>query len=253
MFDYKLVWKYSLRALKNYRKDSRALRNANVILTDTYAHKTYFSDTFNIPHSKMHVLPIGILSHDFIAQEKPHTDVCTVGFYGGFIPLQGVRHIIETARIMQKYSDIKFELVGNGFEYDTMRKLAESYKLSNIYFIGWVSFVIVRRSLRICLGIFGDTHKANIVIPNKIYHYAAMKKAIITKKTDAIQELFTHTKDCILCNSNPLEIADCILNLKEQYIQKEQIAQNAHALITQNYNEQAIARMFVSIITNTCL
>lgn len=252
VFDYKLVHKYSIRALKNYLKDKRALRAADGIIADTEAHKQFFMQQFNIPEQKIHVLPIGVHTPDFTPTESSPNSVFTVGFYGGFIPLQGVTNIIETARILHTNPQIRFELVGNGFEYEKMQQLSEKYGLTNLSFTGWVPYETLAETINswdICLGIFGETMKADIVIPNKIYHYAALKKAIITKATPAISELFTHNTSIITCAAKPEEIAKHIIDLQNNSEKREYIAEQAYNLITQSYNEKKIAESFVSILS----
>ena len=252
VFDYKLVHKYSIRALKNYLKDARAFAGATGIIADTEAHKKYYLQTFTIPEKKIHVLPIGVYTPDFTPIQSLPNSIFTVGFYGGFIPLQGVTNIIETARILHTNPQIRFELAGNGFEYEKMQQLSEKYGLTNLSFTGWVPYETLAETINswdICLGIFGETMKADIVIPNKIYHYAALKKAIITKTTMAISELFTHNTSIITCAAKPEEIAKHIIDLQNNSEKREYIAEQAYNLITQSYNEKKIAESFVSILS----
>ncbi|MFW5851492.1 MAG: glycosyltransferase family protein [Bacteroidota bacterium] len=252
VLDYKLVWKYSPRALKNYYKDKRALSACDFMLADTNTHKEYYAKSFSISRSKIFVLPIGVNTDDF----KPHTIknknnlITKVGFYGGFIPLQGVSNIIEAARLLSNKPHIQFELVGNGFEYSDMVKKAESYKLQNLAFIDWQDFhklPDIISSWDICLGIFGNTPKADVVIPNKIFHYAALGKPIISKKTPAIYELFSESS-IALCSSQPQEIADTIEYLISDPIKRCQLAENA-LHVAQSNNHRHIASSFVKILS----
>ena len=103
----------------------------------------------------------------------------------------------------------------------------------------------------ICLGIFGDSYKTDVVIPNKIYHYAAAKKSIITKDTIAINELFEHNINILLVNNNPEELSQAILSLSKDRSKRETLADSAYALISQNYNQDKIAQMFVNFL-RTC-
>jgi glycosyltransferase involved in cell wall biosynthesis len=129
--------------------------------------------------------------------------------------------------------------------------LAKKHTLSNITFIGWLPYEALPQRIAswdMCLGIFGETRKADIVIPNKIYHYAAMKKAIVTKRTTAITEIFTDMHNIILCDSQAEQIAEQILLLQKRKPLREAIAERAHSHIHSCFNEQAIAQQFRSIV-----
>ena len=103
-------------------------------------------------------------------------------------------------------------------------------------------------SFDICLGVFGDSFKTDVVIPNKIYHYAAARKPIITKNTEGVKELFQEGKNICLVKNDPQEIANAILNLSSDVALREQLAESAYQLISQNYNEDKIAEMFVNFL-----
>lgn len=253
VFDYKKVKEGSLRARKNFLKDKISLHKADVVLCDTDAHRHYFHRTFHVPLSKMRVVQVGVNTDEFYPQPVPPgpRQPFTVGFYGGFIPLQGTRYIIETAKILQGHTDIHFHLIGEGFEYADMRHLAEvQYGLKNITFSGWCPYEDLNEAVNrfdVCLGIFGDGMKTSLVIPNKVYHYAALEKAIITRNTSAVREIFTPGENIVLTGSDPAEIAMRILELKANKTFRESIAAGGYKMITQKYNHRVIAEKIVRI------
>ena len=251
VFDYQQVYRYSPRAYKNYLKDKTPLHKSDLIIADTEAHKSYFSKTFKINPAKIKVLPIGADVTQFKPVNRQKKSTFNVGFYGGFIPLQGVTHIIEAAQILQGETDIQFSLIGTGFEWEKMKQLVKKLALTNVNFLGWVAYDELSSKINefdICLGIFGDTKKTDIVIPNKIYHYAALKKCIITKETPAIKELFTNQQNIVLTDNNPKAIAEQILTLKNNTSFTNKIATAGHQMITNNYNEHKIATQFIAIL-----
>ena len=256
VFDYKSISRWSPRAYKNYLKDKLPFKAATLLISDTLAHKHYFHSTFGIPLDKIEVLPIGANVSDFSPTVKKQTDIFTVGFYGGFIPLQGVLKIIETAELLQTDSSIKFNLIGTGFQYKEIQELVKSKGLKNVIFEGWISYDELSthiNSYDICLGIFGETPKAKLVIPNKIYHYAAMGKPIVTMKTTAVSEVFKDQENIYLTTNAPSEIKDAILSLKDNNQLKEKLGKNALQLIQQNMNEVKIAERFIAIVRERLL
>jgi len=253
VFDYKKVWKYSPRALKNFYKDKIAMGLADVIFCDTHAHLKYFEETIGIDPSKMHVLPVGVNTDEFkpILAKQSSVENFTVGFYGSFIPLQGADKIVEAANILRE-EHINFEMIGEGVECRRVKKLAiEKHQLSKVTFTGKVPYEELNAAINkfdICLGIFGGTQKANLVIPNKVYHYAGIRKPIITQDSVGIREIFTHEENVILTSTEPSEIAEQILRLKSDEVLRDKIANNAYVKITEEFNEIKIAEMFINAL-----
>lgn len=246
VFDYKKVGKYSPRAFKNYLKDKISMSMADLVVCDTHAHLQYFHDTFNIPENKMHVLPVGVNTDDFKPAPVQHPqNTFIAGFYGGFIPLQGTRMIIEAAKVLQPHTDIQFRLIGDGFEFKKVQQLAKDYGLDNVSFLGWVNYDKLAEEVNafdICLGIFGETMKADAVIPNKIFHYAALQKAIITKNAPAIREIFEDGRDIILSENTATAIAEKILLLKNDPVLRAAVAEQGYRKIVTGYNHKVIGK-----------
>jgi glycosyltransferase involved in cell wall biosynthesis len=247
--DYKLVSPYGLSALRNYLRDKLSQKYADFVVTDTQAHKEYFHKKFGTPLEKMGNLYIGNNFDEFYSSNEPiNPSHFLVGFYGGFIPLQGVMNIIDAAYILKDELDISFELIGNGFQYEEAKRRIVSLNLKNIILLGWLDVNSLRTHIQkfnLALGIFGETEKSNFVIPNKVYHYVACGKAVITKDSPAIRELFKHNENMYLTDHNPKNIADAILNLKKNPNERIRIAKNAYELLHKNYNETAVAQRLI--------
>ncbi len=247
VFDYKNVSRWSPRAYKNYLKDKLPFKAVDLLLADTEQHRQYYHKTFGIPLNKIEVLPVGANTSEFQPQEISQNEIFTVGFYGGFIPLQGVRLIIEAAELL-KAKEIQFNLIGTGYQYQEMQDLAKEKQLSNVHFDGWSDYKDLPEKISkfdICLGIFGDTPKAPLVIPNKIYHYAAMGKPIITMDSAAIREVFTQEENIVLIGNNGKSIAEAILELKHNSEKRKQLANNARKLAEQSFSEDKIAEKLI--------
>lgn len=248
--DFGHFWKLPFK----YFLDKIPFSKCDVLISDTNCHKNYFSRKFNIPLEKIHVLPIGVSTDSFYKSERiPSSDgVFKVGFYGTFVPLQGTDKIIETAHVLKDHADIRFEIVGGGYRFKQAKDLAEKRKLTNVRFQGVLKYNELNAQLNqfdLCLGIFGDSKKADYVIPNKIYHYASVGKCTLTKDTDGIKELFTDNENIILTSIKPQDIANAILKLKADPKKIESIGEKAYQLITKEYNEVEIAKRFLAILS----
>ncbi len=245
--DFGQIWKKPFK----YLLDKIPFSRCDILIADTQHHKEYFSQTFGIPEEKIFVLPIGADTSLFYPAPQPQNEKFVVGFYGNFVPLQGTDKIIETAHILRHHKDIVFDIVGSGYRLKSTLKLASKLKLNNVKFIGNVPYSQLNGHINqfdICLGIFGDSLKADLVIPNKIYHYAAAGKCIITKDTEGIREIFTHDHNIVLTQNSPQKIAETILRCKANTTFARQIGENALKTISTGYNARAVAQIFVDIL-----
>jgi glycosyltransferase involved in cell wall biosynthesis len=250
VYDYKLVSPWGISALRNYWRDKTPMSVADLVFTDTEQHKNYFHKKFKIPKEKMEVLYIGNSFDDFKPIPKIQHTKLKVGFYGGFIPLQGVMQILKAIEILRN-EDIDFELIGNGFEYQKAIKYIQEKNLNFISLPGWISQDELAKRINtydIALGIFGLGEKTNLVIPNKVYHYASSDLAIISKDTPAIREIFTDKEDIYLVEGSPESIAKAILDLKANPNLRKALARNALNKMQNEWNETKIAEIFLQKI-----
>lgn len=251
VYDYKQVWRYSPRALKNYYKDRIAMNAADAVIADTEQHRRYFSDVIRIPEDKISIVPVGADVDKFFPIAPPPDDgVFRVGFYGGYIPLHGIDRILGAARLLIDRPDIHFEIVGNGFEEKKIKTAERRDPLRNLTFTDIIAYDQLNQKINtfdVCLGVFGDGIKTGMVVPNKVFHYAACGRCIITRDTPAIREVFTHQQDIVLCKGTAQEIANAVLQLKENPEVRRAIATAARRLIVQRYNQDAVARQLLSV------
>lgn len=252
VFDYKTVSRYSPRAYKNYLKDSRSLSKADLIIADTEMHKKYYEQKFGIPGEKIKVVPVGVITEDFfpIGKKSPKSSMITAGFYGSFIPLHGIEVIINAAEILRENDNIRFKIAGQGILFQKMKKMAETKKLNNIFFPGYIPYPSLNleiNSYDIALGIFGKSRKAGMVIPNKLFHYASCNKPLITMESEGVKEIFTHGENIHLCTPEGDALAEAILTLQnEKY--RITIGNKAGKLIRENYNEIKTAGRLIEFL-----
>jgi glycosyltransferase involved in cell wall biosynthesis len=253
VFDYKTVWKYSPRALKNYLKDLRAFRRSDLILADTESHKEYYINRFNIEPSKISIVHVGVHTKDFhpLNTDRKSGNKIIVGFYGSFIPLHGIDKIIAAAKLLESRKNLEFRIFGNGPGFEKIREQTLKLELKNAILEGWIDYKSMNAAINdmdICLGIFGESLKAQLVIPNKIYHYAACKKPIITADTKGIREIFEDGKNIFLSGNDARSIAKSIEILADSPALRLSIGENGYQLVTRDYNEKRIADEFLKAV-----
>ena len=235
---------------EKYLRDVTAFRASDFILMDTECDRQWIIDKYRLDPDRVFVLPIGVDTSIFNPIDVGANDQFVVGFHGGFIPLQGVDRIVKAAKHLEDDPDIVFDIVGAGSQYKKILKLADRIHVPNVKFRGWVNYDGINdivNGFDVCLGIFGDSIKTDMVIPNKVYEYAAIKKCIITKDTPAIKEIFEDGKHMVLTDSAPEAIAAKIQEMKQDPNRRQSIAEEGYKVVTSEYDEAGIARKFVAI------
>jgi glycosyltransferase involved in cell wall biosynthesis len=170
-----------------------ACRAANQVVLDTATHANYFAQTFGLPKSKLTAVWVGAEPEVFPRAYEPR-DVCKtplVLFYGKFIPLHGIDTIIHAVRLTRG-EPIDWVIIGKGQETGKIRALIEANPSPHLRWVTWVNYHELSGWLAratVCLGIFGDTDKADRVIPNKVFQILMSGKPLVTRDSSAIREL----------------------------------------------------------------
>ena len=231
-------------------RDRMGTNNSDWLIMDTKAHLDWMVNAYNFNPQKTGIVPIGADVEKFKPEPKTNSDKFQVGFYGGFVPLQGVDRIVQCAKMLEQEKDIQFDIIGYGPFYKKVKALASKLQVQNVDFKGWVQYEELNKSLNnfdLALGVFGTSLKTDLVIPNKIYHYAAMKTCIVTKDTPGIRENFGDGENIVLTQNSPEKIAEKIMELKADSQKRERIAANGYELVRDHYNEDVVAGAFLQV------
>lgn len=233
--DRKLVSPWSSKAAYYWLADWSSAVLADRILLDTQTHIRYFAGLFYVKENKFIKSWVGEDDSVFHPRLKPDgSQNFNVTFIGNFIPLQGIEFILDAARLLGTRPEIQFTIIGDGQTHDKMTKLARNLELHNVEFISRVPLADLPQytaKADVCLGVFGNTKKAGLVIPNKIYQAVAMGKAVVSADTPAVRELFTDRENILLCKPASGEsLAAAILELREHPALKDQIARECYNL-----------------------
>jgi glycosyltransferase involved in cell wall biosynthesis len=259
VFDRQIYSAESFRAKYYWFLDWFTCRLADKILLDTNEQIKYFISEFKIKQEKFSRLFVGaddnlmkpreILSNNNLPA-KPSGKIL-VFFYGNYIPLQGAKYIIESANIL-KEENFHFNLLGSGQDYQGAIELAREFGLKNITFLPRVSYEKLSLYINqadICLGIFGQTPKTQRVIPNKVFDYLACAKPFITAETPAIKELLEDKVHCLFCETaNASDLAKKILELKNNNVLREKIAQNGYKLYQEKLTPKVLGKILRTIV-----
>lgn len=234
--------------------DRKTFASCDIILSDTNEHAKYYSSEFGVPLSKFETIYIGTDDSVFYPRPRKTHESFEVGFWGAYVPLQGVETIVEAASRLKDRNDIAFRMNGRGQMFPKAKTLADEKGLRNMQFVQeWVSYEelpAVINEFDVCLGIFGSGSKSMNVIPNKVYEGLAMAKPVITADTPAARELLMDRKNCLLVPPDDADaLGDAILKLKEDSGLRESIASGGYELFKSSLAPAATGRRLASVLT----
>ena len=247
----------SLTARWNRWIDALAFRLSDIVLADTAAHAAYYQSACGVPARKLVVVPVGYddalfdpdrAAPDATRASAPATPgaAFTVLFFGSFLPLHGVEAVVEAARaVLRRDPAVRFRFIGSGDTWARARALASELGASNCSFEPWVPLTALPAliaSADVALGIFGRTDKARRVVPHKVFQSLGMRRPVITARTPAVEEFFTHGENIWLCDEPYAEtLAAAVLRLKADTAFRERLAAGGHRTVKERFTPAVVA------------
>ncbi|MDP2726471.1 MAG: glycosyltransferase [Dehalococcoidia bacterium] len=256
--DRKLIRPGSILARGLWLLDKVSCSLADLVFLDTQVHIDWYSERYGLKKERFRRVLAGAEALEIHGLANQHnSNPFKVLYFGNFIPLHGVEHILGAARELRGHNDISFELVGEGQTYDEAQRLAQDNGLSNVRFIhGWFPTSELANRVReaaVCLGIFGTGKKADLVIPQKVAFSLALGRPVLTRDSPAVREVFTPGRDIMVCQAgSPQSLAASILALKGDAALRRDIAQEGYRRFQESFCPKAIGKSVKEILTTLC-
>jgi glycosyltransferase involved in cell wall biosynthesis len=245
--------RHSARGLRYRLTDWLSCTLASSVWLDTQTHIDWYANEFRIPAGKFRRVWVGADDEVMTPNGDKRSEKFTIFFYGTFIPLQGIEHIVEAAAIVgSKTQDIQFVLCGDGQTHDEIRRLASRLGVRNLEFLRRRPPAELSRLIAgsdVCLGIFGGGEKTQRVIPNKVFDALACRRPVITADTPAAREALVNGKHAWLCPAaSPEALAAAILESRENNTAREHIAHAGYELFKRRFSIAALATELPPIV-----
>lgn len=224
--DRKLIKPESKKAKLVLRKDILSLTKSDYIIHTSNHELTYWEKIMgiSIDPSKVFIAPICNIFPLASKKKFLQNDVLRICWWGTFIPLHGLDNILQAMKILkQTQAKVTCNLFGvNNEFFDSYLEKIHLYQIND--------FVILRKDLNfsngllpnylvdncdLALGIFGDTDKADNVVPNKLIEALSMGLPTLTMNSPALKEFFNPETDFWACEPSPESIAESILTIAD--------------------------------------
>ncbi len=234
------------------------LNAADYVLSDTYAHASYSFTNFGISSDKFTTLYVGTDEKVFTessSKEKDNKKSFNVFFYGNFLPLHGINHIINAAEALKDKKDIQFTIIGGANRKEDMEVFLADVakrKLNNVEHKPWVEYEelpdYIRRS-DLCLGgPFAGTPQAQKVITGKAYQFLSIAKPTIIGAID--EEVgFVDKRNCLLIKQGSTdELVANILWAYENQDKLAKIGKSGQDLYKKKFSQAAQQKVLRSVL-----
>lgn len=214
------------------------------------------------PAKKLHWLKNGVDIDYFIKNNQSSRWRTLNGFntedfillYGGIIGhAQGLDVILKAADKLRNFDKIKFVLVGDGPEKESLLILKEKLSLSNVYFLENVDKSTMLTILKDIDAAIIPLKKLDLfkgAIPSKIFENLIMKKPILLGVDGEAKELFVNDGKCgfYFEPENFIELSEKIITLYNSPGLIKVFGENAYKYVIQNFSRDKIAENFISFI-----
>lgn len=221
------------------RCDAWAAGLADVILADTPEDADEFARVTGTPRTKWHVVWVGADPGVFVERPDVTVEPRSVLFYGTYIPLQGIEHIVRASLLMSR--DWRVRLVGSGqLRPDIERLVAElGARVEIVDQVPETDLPALIASSMVCLGVFGEGAKTARVVPNKVFQCMAVGRPIVTGDTPAVATLGAAVERVPV--GDPAAIAAAVSKLMDDPVRREALARRARQTFVDRFDDVAVA------------
>jgi len=252
ILDRKSYSKYSLASLKYIFFDWISCQLSDMIISETNAYTNYFVKTFKINKNKFRRIFIGADDSILYPRERKYPNKeFLVHFHGTYLRIKGIPNIIKAANIL-KDENVRFKLIGKLGTYQEAMDLVKEFNLKNVEFVDFMPYEKLAEHMTqadICLGAFGDIPKSYRCSSFKVIEALAVKRAVITADFPSLEELLTDQVHCLFCKpDNEKDLAEKILELKNNPELREKIAENGYQLFKQKFTSKVLGKELKNIL-----
>ena len=232
--------------------DRLACRRADRVLVDTRAHAAYFARALALPPARLAVVPMGAWPRPPLP--PPPAAPFEVLYFGSYIPLHGLEHVLGAARQLAALPDVRFTLVGDGQQYAAVREQARRWCLTNVRFAReWLAEDdLVARYLapaHVCLGVFGASPKAARVVPAKALLALAAGRPLVTRDSPAAREALVDGEHALLCPPADADaLADALRRLRADATLRARLAAAGPPVVVAGYSPDALGRQLLAVL-----
>lgn len=196
--DWRHVGETSPKAMVYRVMDALAFHLSDLYLIDTEVRAQQIRSKFGVRDThaaRVLSLPVGAPSWavPITRQVRNAGSPYRVLYYGNYVPLHGVEHVIDAVKRISPGLAVQLTMVGNGDRRPIAEQRVSDLELGDIVkFVDSVPESQLHSLIEahdLVLGIFGSSAKASSVIANKVWQGLACGRPVLTRSSDALREI----------------------------------------------------------------
>ena len=233
----------------------RILEEINYMLSNRIVlYSKAIIHSYGLERYKDKILPFGARFVDgnlFKIKKGINERKILIGYVGRFVEEKGIREFIDAIPVvLEKRGNVEFLVCGEGPLFREIKDKIKNNKLSdNVKLVGWVPHEELPEYLNILKLFVLPSHTEGM--PNIVLEAMSCGTPVLATPVGGIKDIIRNEKTgFILENNSPEAIAENIIKVLG-HSNLDEIAENAHALIQQEYTYDAAVRRYEEIL-NTC-
>ncbi len=238
-------------------------RSADHIVVVTSAFKTYLVENCQVAAEKISVIENGVNTHLFcphspneeIRRQIAAEDKFVVSYIGTMGIAHGLETVLDAARILQnRASNIRFMLVGEGAEKQTLVSRATSMGLNNLTFLdqqdrGKIPAFIC--SSDACLVMLRKAELFKTVLPTKLLEFMSCGRPVLLGVDGEARRIMDDAGAGLFVEpQNAEDLAEKIIQLAANPGLCEVLARNGRAYIVREFSRQQTASRYIAVLEN---
>lgn len=271
IYEVKDLWPLTLIELGGYSKwhpvimamqwcENFAYRESDAVISVLPNAKDYMIEHGLAPE-KFHYVPNGIRLDEMIGSAPLDDEIkklipknkFIVGYAGTIGHANALDYLIESAKILEKFSDIHFVIVGEGKERGRLMQMVEESCLNNVTFIKAIAKPQVQEVLKlidVCyIGLKREPLFKYGVSPNKLFDYMFAGKPVIYAVNSG--NIPVNEANCGISveAEDSQAIADAILKLYNMPSeQRKKLGENGRKYVLKNHTSEILAERIINIL-----
>lgn len=193
-------------------------------------------------------------NNEILKQYKLDESKFNVIHFGAMGIANGLEYIIDAALILKKknISDIVFLFTGEGGMEKQLKKLVTQFDLNNVKFLGKFNMQEMSEIVNIAdcsIVTFLDLPVLYTNSPNKLFDSLSAQKPIIVNSNGWTREM-VEENNCgrYVSPKNPAELADTLIDWKNNPDKVKILGKNARILAEKKYNKTLLTKEFFYLI-----
>lgn len=238
----KIIW---------WLKDFISFLLSSKILLESNSQIEYIHKIFFVPRKKLILAWAGVNEKEFFADNNiEKRKKFTVLFRGRFLPESGILTVVRAAKLLEE-KDVEFLVIGVGFLHKEYNELMNKLKPKNFTLLTKkFSYEELREKMLSChisLGQVANHSRLDRTLPCKLFESLALKLPYLTGRNIGALELLKENETCFAIEpGNPKDLADKILNLKNNPELLEKIAEQGYKLYKEKLTSKQLAKDFLN-------